>query len=134
MLFLVRKQLLKRKLIALHRLEPKLDVTRGRIVDKVAVVNMILKIALGRSNLSPLQKPIHRQQQKRDGRHALLSINHEAFRAEPVLAFDRHHTPEEMSLPAALGQGNQIVKQPLAILLLPVVITLIGRDDESFAI
>ena len=84
-----------------------------------------------RHNDAFVHQVIHGKEQQRNSSQALLTINDKKFLIMTVWIIDRNKTAKEGALTVASNNFHKVIKKLLAVLHLPVVISLVNRNDKA---
>ena len=130
MLRRIRKQLPECRLVILYRFELDTSILRLPLVHEVFLENPLLQISGLRHNDTFINQVIHSKEQQRYCRKALLAVDNQELLIVAVRIVNGNKAPEKVTLPMPLGDFYKIIVQLLAVLGLPVIISLIHRDDK----
>ena len=130
MLCRIREQLPKSSLVILYRFELDTGILRLPLVHEVFLENSLFQISGLRHNDTLINQVIHCKEQQRNCRKTLLAIDDQELLIMPIRIIDGNKTPEKVTLPVSLDDLYEVIIQLLAVLGLPVIISLVHRDDK----
>ena len=130
MLRRIREQLPESLLVILDRLELDAGILRFPLINEVFLKNPLLQISGLRHDDALINQVIHGKEQQRYCRKALLAVDDQEFLIVAVRIIYRNKAPEEVTLSMPFDDLYKIIIQLLTVLGLPVIISLVHRNDK----